>query len=493
MISDLVYIDSTGYHYADYPSFLSYVTTAYQGIYGEDVYLGSDSQDGQWLAIVAQALYDSAALGASIYNSFSPSTAQGIGLSRVVKINGLTRQSSSNSTVELVIVGTAFTTLTNCSAIDSLNQIWNLPASVTIPYSGTITVTATAASSGAIQAQPDTITGINTPTQGWQSVNNPSAATVGSGVESDAALRNRQAVSTSIPAQTVFDATIGAVSNVPGVVALAPYENDTGSTDSNGLPGHSISLVVEGGTDTEIAQTILDYKTPGTQTYGTTSVPLVDPKGVPITINFFRPNISQIAVQVTLTPLSSWVSSNETIIANAVAAYINSVPIGGIIVITQIIVAAYVPGTIAAGSFNIESISIAQQATGTILFGSNPSPSDTVTVNGVGITFVSSSPTGNQVLIGGSASATATNLNTFLSSSSNVLLTPATYSISGSTVTVQYITPGPTGNTFTLAKSSSAITISGSSLSGGSLGSSDVDLAFNMLVQCSTSNVSFIT
>ena len=124
-VTDLVYIDSTGYHFADYPSFLAYLTAQYQNIYGADVYLGSDSQDGQWLGIVAQALYDSAAYGASIYNSFSPSTAQGVGLSRNVKINGLRRQSATNSTVELTIGGTAFTTITNGSAIDSLQQIWN--------------------------------------------------------------------------------------------------------------------------------------------------------------------------------------------------------------------------------------------------------------------------------------------------------------------------------------------------------------------------------
>jgi len=494
-VTSLVWIDSAGYHYADFPSFLAYLTTSYQNIYGTDVYLGSDSQDGQWLGIIAQALYDTAALGASIYNSFSPSTAQGVGLSRVVKINGLRRQLATNSTVELLIGGTGFTTITNGSAIDDLNQIWNLPASVTIPSGGTITVTATSAAPGAIAAQPNTITGLNTPTQGWQSVTNPSAATVGQAYETDAALRNRQVVSTSIPAQTVFDATISAVANVSGVTSLAPYENDTGTTDDNGLPPHSISLVVEGGDDTAIAQTILDYKTPGTQTYGTTSVPLTDPKGVPITINFFRPTLAPIAVQVTVTPLGGWVSSNEDIIAAAVAAYISSLPIGGTIVITQIIVVAYVPGSTAAGTFNIESVEIAECATGHITFTGNPSNADTVTVNGVSIEFVSGTPTGSQVKIGGTDLITAANLQAFLSASSNTSINIASYSLdsTGLIVEVQYNTPGPTGDTFTLAKSSTNISVSGGTLTGGSLGSSDIDLDFNVLATCIAGDVSFVT
>src|SRR5271165_3585040 len=104
-LTDLVYIDSTGHHFADYPSFQTWLTGQYQSIYGADVILTPDSQDGQFLAILARAFYDTAALGASVYNSFSPVTAQGVGLSRLVKINGLTRLSPSFSTVVLTLVG----------------------------------------------------------------------------------------------------------------------------------------------------------------------------------------------------------------------------------------------------------------------------------------------------------------------------------------------------------------------------------------------------
>ncbi|MGC8170052.1 baseplate J/gp47 family protein, partial [Salmonella enterica] len=76
------------------------------------------------------------------------------------------------------------------------NNIWNLPASVTIPPSGLITVTATCAAIGAVSAPAGTITTINTPTRGWQSVTNPADAVPGAEVESDAALRSRQKIST---------------------------------------------------------------------------------------------------------------------------------------------------------------------------------------------------------------------------------------------------------------------------------------------------------
>lgn len=111
-------------------------------------------------------------------------------------------------------------------------------------------------------------------------------------------------------------------------------------------------------------------------------------------------------------------------------------------------------------------------ASGTITFTANPSPGDTVTVNGVSIQFVASGPTGNQVLIGGTDLLTAVNLNTFLTNSVNPSLLVATYAVVGLVVTVTYGTVGTGGNAFTLAKVSTAITLSGATLSGGTNASS---------------------
>jgi hypothetical protein len=263
-VAQLAWIDAMGYHYADYPTFLQFVQQSYQGIYGNDVYLGADSMDGQWTAIEAQALYDTAALGSATYSSFSPISAQGVGLSRLVKINGLAREIPTNSTAILTIVGIAGTVITNGIAVDTLNQQWILPGTVTIPMGGSINVTATSQVQGAIQAAANTITGIYTPTNGWQTVNNAAAATPGSPVEQDGTLRARQIVSTANPSVCVLEGTYGAVANVTGVTATEVWENDTGVPDGNGQPPHSIFVVVKGGSVPAIAQAIQVHKTPGT-------------------------------------------------------------------------------------------------------------------------------------------------------------------------------------------------------------------------------------
>lgn len=343
-ISDLVYLDDTGYHYADYPTFLTFIQDAYKAIYGADVYLAPDSQDGQFLAVLAKGFYDVATLGASVYNSFSPVTAQGVGLSRNVKINGISRKVPTNSIVVLTIIGQEDTVISNGIAQDVLNQKWLLPDVVTIPFGGTIDVTATAEFAGNINAQPNTVTTIFTPTLGWQSVDNDDAAVAGNPVESDAELRIRQAQSTALPSLTVFDGTMGSVLNLEGVTSARGYENDTDSTDGNGIPSHSIEVVVQGGDTTEIAQAIQVHKTPGTGTAGSVSTTVYDAHGMPLIIKFERPTEVTIKVEIEIDTFVDYDTSYTAMIKQALVDYINGIGIGEDALYTKFFPVAYLPG-----------------------------------------------------------------------------------------------------------------------------------------------------
>jgi uncharacterized phage protein gp47/JayE len=361
-IEDLVYIDETGYHFADYPAFLEWRKQQFRDIYGADIYLESDSQDGQLVAIQAKSDYDTAALGAAVFNSFSPVTAQGVGLARNVKINGITKRTATYSTADLTIVGQAGTILTDAVAIDTLDQKWDIPDGTTIPGPGTVVATAVAQELGAVAAEASTINRIYTPTLGWQSVNNVAAATPGVAVESDAELRTRQASSTANPSLTVFEGSVGAVENLPGVTQCRGYENDDDITDANGLEPHSISHMVIGGDATEIAETIARHKTPGAKTVGTTSEIVYDSKGMPLDIKFTRPTAAVIGVEITLAAKVGWSTDFEDLIAAAVAETINDFGIGNDVLITRLFAPAYLVGTQAGQTFDIATIRIKKDA-----------------------------------------------------------------------------------------------------------------------------------
>ncbi|KVO64979.1 hypothetical protein WJ78_17815 [Burkholderia ubonensis] len=327
--SPVAVIDVNGITAPPYAEILDYWQTKYRSIYGQDTYLEPDSKDGQFLAVISAAFNDCNSMAIAVYQSFSPATAQGAALSSNVKINGIARKVASYSSADLVLVGQAGATITNGAAKDANDVKWLLPATVTIPPSGTVTVTATCATIGAVAARAGAINQIATPAFGWQTVTNPADAAAGAPVESDAALRQRQTVSTALPSLTVLDGIIGAVANVAGVTRYVAYENDTNATDANGIPSHSISLVVEGGDATAIANAIASKKTPGAGTYGTTAIVVTDIYGRPITIRFYRPTAAPVTATVTLKALAGYTTQTGQQIQQAVSDYVNGVQIGG--------------------------------------------------------------------------------------------------------------------------------------------------------------------
>ncbi len=329
-------VTAEGISAPEYQTVLTRITGYFQQIYGGDAYLDPDSKDGQMVALVALAIHDANNTAISVYRSFSPATAMSDALTSNVKINGITRRPATNSTVDLQLTGTVGTTITNGSVRDKNGVIWNLPASVVIGTAGTVIATATCASSGAVAALAGSVTTINTPTRGWVSVTNEQAATVGVAAETDAQLRIRQAKSVALASLTPFDAVDGAIANVSGVTRHKLFENDTETTDANGLPAHSISAIVEGGDATEIANTIRGTKGQGVSTYGTTAVIVTDKYGNPYTIRFSRPVEVPIYVAITLKALTGYSSQVGDEMKAAIAAYINSLAIGDSVLLSRV-------------------------------------------------------------------------------------------------------------------------------------------------------------
>ncbi|EIW8616966.1 TPA: baseplate J/gp47 family protein [Klebsiella pneumoniae] len=329
-------VTAEGISAPDYQTVMDTITGYFQQIYGSDAYLEPDSKDGQMVALVALAIHDANNTAISVYRSFSPATALGDALTSNVKINGITRRAATNSTVDLLLTGTVGTTITNGSVRDKNSVVWNLPATVVIGSDGTVVATATCVNSGAVAAVAGSVNGINTPTRGWASVTNPLAATVGVAAETDAELRVRQSQSVALASLTPFDAVDGAIANVEGVTRHKLFENDQEVTDSNGLPPHSISAIVEGGDATEIANTIRSVKGQGVSTYGTTSVIVTDKYGNPYTIRFSRPIDVPVYVSITLKALTGYSSEVGDEIKAAVASYINSLAIGDSVLLSRV-------------------------------------------------------------------------------------------------------------------------------------------------------------
>lgn len=333
-------VTENGIKAPSYAEILEYFKEKAKTIFGQDVDLDADTQDGQLIAIFAQAISDVNAQAIATYNQFNPNTAVGVGLDSAVKTNGIERQEATNSTADLVLIGQAGTVINNGIASDDAGTNWLLPEQVVIPVSGEITVTATAGEVGDIEASPNTITQIVTPTLGWQSVNNPNQAVVGVAVETDAQLRTRQARSTELASVSLWEGIIASLLNLEGVTRVSGVKNDEDASSDEGVPGHTVAMIVDGGDVDEIGKTIFLKKGEGVGTFGTTQTTYIDTYGFPNVIKFSRPTIVNVYVTLNITPASTYLSTAADEIKSRIADYINSLAIGEDVNIARVLASA---------------------------------------------------------------------------------------------------------------------------------------------------------
>lgn len=382
--SPVFQITADGFKAPGYSEIFDYFKSKAQEIFGTDINLDSDTQDGQLLAIFALAISDVNSAAQSLYWAYNPNTATGIALDSAVKTNGISRRVATHSQVDLKIIGQAGTVITNGTAIGTAGNKWLLPATVTIPLSGEVTATATAEKAGSVTAAAGSITRIGTPTLGWQTVTNDDPATAGTAVESDAKLRARQALSTMQPNTGLWDGIIGSVRQIDGVTSVSGRHNDTGTTSDDGIPAHTIALVVDGGDATEIAEVIYAKKSQGVSTYGSTKTQYIDTLGNVAEVDFSRPTPVSIAVVITLRATETWLSTNEDDVKARVSEYINGLEIGAKVDIMKV-VAAIVRETTTTydGDFYLESVTLnGNQASVSIAWNEKATVSaGTITVN----------------------------------------------------------------------------------------------------------------
>ena len=354
-------IDRSGLTLPTFDDYLAYVRDGYRNIYGRDIVMTNDSQDGQLTAETAENMHDFSSVVGAVYNSFSPGTALGAGLSSNVKINGIRRMAATYSTVDLRMIGVNGTLVTGPrTVLDTVTQeVWVVPE-FTIPESGEIIVTATAQRLGAVTAAPHSINRIQSPERGWQSVDNLDYAVPGDPVETDAMLRVRQAKSTANPARGTLESIVGGLLELSGVTEVKAYENDTGLTDELGLPAHSVAFVVKGGDATTVAKEIFVRKAPSMITTGTTAIDLLDEQGIKRTIRFYRPREVHITYNLDLRKLAGWQNDTEGRIKNELATWTNSIEIGRDVMPGRAYVPINLGGAALAQTYDVISVKLAR-------------------------------------------------------------------------------------------------------------------------------------
>lgn len=155
---------------------------------------------------------------------------------------------------------------------------------------------------GEVSLPNGAITKIVTAPTGFLSCTNLCGYVAGRLLETDVELRQSYVDKIFSRSSRMTDSIRSAIlANCAGVTVAQVYENRTNETDSEGRPPHSVEAVVDGGSNSDIAEQILATVSAGITTYGSVSVDVPGEDDDMIEVCFNRPTYIYCWFKVTLT------------------------------------------------------------------------------------------------------------------------------------------------------------------------------------------------
>lgn len=323
-------LDVNGLQTASRAELIAFYTQQFQTIYGADINLESDTPDGQMLNIFVQSVLDLQDLLTQIYNGFDPDNAIGKVLDQRVAINGIQRQAGTFTITNVQLVTSQSLNLYGLdqsaqpifTVADNAGNQWELIATTLGLTAGTHVLAFQSAVPGAVLTIPNTITVPVTIVLGVTSINNPTTyTTLGINEESDALLKIRRQKSVSLASQGYLAGLLAALENVTGVTAAFVYENTSAVTNGDGVPGHSIWVIVSGtAAAADIAQVIYDKRNAGCGMFGTINYTIIQVDSSPFIVTWDTVATRALFISFTATSLNGITPPDIVAIRAGIAA-----------------------------------------------------------------------------------------------------------------------------------------------------------------------------
>lgn len=311
------YIGVNGIVTQSLPEIISDITADFQNTYGQNINVDSNSPDGQMINILAQIKKDILDLCVQYYNNLDTERVIGIPQQILYKLNNCIIKAYTYSYVYVNVSVSKSVNLQGLDAdienpdgvgytvSDGNGNRWILAESQTLAV-GTHTLNFRAAELGNVTATPNTITIMETVLPGVISVTNPANNYItGATGESDSEFRLRRNQTVSAPSQGFEDALQGQLLNLNNVTEAKVYSNRNNTTQ-NGIPAHTVWVIVEGGASTDIGQAIYANIPPGIPMKGTQSVEVQRPAGTTETVYYDNPTAVSLYVKMDV----QWISGN---------------------------------------------------------------------------------------------------------------------------------------------------------------------------------------
>lgn len=271
------------------------------------------------------------------YNSKDPNKADGTDLNIICALTGTKRSKGTYSDVVLTFTGTVGSVVTSGAIVESATTGYRFTVNqnYTIDSTGTVDANATCNTIGQIEASSGTLTKIITTMSGISAVTNAEPATPGTSQESNASLRQRRKLAVGRPGNNQVSSLLGEILVVTDVRKAKVYENDTDSSDIDelfnpyGLPQHSVAIIVDGGSDDDVAYAVYIKKNPGCKMAGVATVVdvLVTDKTYPTNtkvIRFNRPEYIDMVLNISIKDTAKTLPENvDQLIKDAFIEFAN--------------------------------------------------------------------------------------------------------------------------------------------------------------------------
>ena len=326
------YIDLNGTIVADTSATKNEVEEEQRDIFGEDVDLSDESPNGVLVNSETISRNGVAVNNANLANQINPNISGGVFLDAVWALTrGLTggRKEATFSTfstpVDLTGVHGTFIPSGSIAVSVSDDQFESV-SDVTLDVSGNASVNFQAVESGPIAVGIGELNSLADGAPiGWETVNNTVAATLGTDEEPDEISRQRRIDTLALQGISVSLAVTADINDLDGVKSLSFRENYTGTDaifDGVLLLKNSVYACVDGGIDSDIADSLLENKTVGANWNGAVLVVTTDEtSGQPYDVRFARPDEIQAWIRVTITPTT--VTDPEGLIETSILRYAN--------------------------------------------------------------------------------------------------------------------------------------------------------------------------
>lgn len=311
-------LDSNGFKRKQYSDIVSDMQVRAKNLFGENINLSDRSPLGIFIQVIAWSISIVWQLAEKVYYSAFVDYAEGNSLDNAARNGGIPRRGSEKATATARFSGTNATMIPSGFLIGTENEILFETLTGGTISGGYIDLMIQAVEGG-IQANLPigAINQIISPIAGLTSVSNTTIASGGRNIETDAEYRARYFLSLASAGASTIDAIISALLRTTGVKGANVEEIANVDGDIVGL--RAITL---GGSQNDIAQTLLDTKAWGVKTFGVESGTAKAINGQSYTINFDYATQIFIYANIVLTTNGSFNLDGEAKVKKAIAEYI---------------------------------------------------------------------------------------------------------------------------------------------------------------------------